>query len=421
MQPNPSERLASAAILSDAVRNIHKFDTRWKVSQSKKIAAAILLPLAFGLCMAAMLFGRSVMAQEKEERYYAAVFDIANGVDPQKAYDSALAMYWDRIDPYRAMAERLWHDGDIDVCRTYIEQNLGNIAAFQFVPQAQRSFGDIYFILGNCYFHQAGEPNYHMAKGYFEIAAQFVTDNPVYYRDYAISLARTGEVAQAEQVLGKAQVLSLEADALHLLRGEISFAKREYDNALDGLGKVIALTDDAYLRYRACHTSDEIYKLLGQPELSVSLLTDALNRIPLNRVPEMTERLADAYVKCCDYDHAIAVFEKLSEGGVPQFHIMQGLAILLQNVGEFERSAAVLHQMDDVFPNDFRVPMRQAYLEADIQSTIANESRDYARTKQYYDAAVKMYTENVRPGEADPEMQQLTVLMEQLRANKWMD
>jgi serine/threonine protein kinase len=421
MQFNPLERFASIEVLANAVKNIHKHDARWKVYQFKRIAAAVILPLTFTLFAATALFGRGVMAQEKEERYSAAVYDIENGSDPQVAYDSALAMFWERIDPYRAMAKRLWNNGDMDACRDYILQNLGNIAEFQSVPNAARSFGDIYFILGNCYYYQSGEPDYNKAKGNFEIAVQFVTDNPIYYRDYAISLARIGDVTGAEQILEKARELNLEADSLNLLSGEIAFAKSEYDSAIVCFDKIISLTNDDYLRYRAYHTSDEIYKLLGQPERSVALLSDALDRIPVNRVSEMTERLADAYVKSGDYNNAITLFEQLWQNGAPQFHIMQSLAILLQNTGEFDRAANVLNQMSDAFPNDFRVPMRQAYLEADRQSKIANENRDYALTIKYYDNAVMLYKENIRLGEPDPEMQQLDLLIEQLRANKWID
>jgi serine/threonine-protein kinase len=417
----PAERFASAAILCDAVKNIHKHDSRWKISQSKKIAAAIILPLAFALFAGTALFGRSVMAQEKEERYYDAVYNIENGADPQGPYDAALAMFWDRIDPYRAMAERLWNDGDLDACREYIEANLGNIAEFQAAPEAARGFGDIYYILGNCYYYQSGEPDYFTAMGNFEIAVRFVKDNPIYYRDYAISLARSGEPAEAERILEKAQALNLDTDSINLLKGEIGFVKQEYGNAVDFFGKVIAQTTDDYVRYRAYHTSDEIFKLQGQPDRSAILLADGLNKIPVNRVPEMTERLADAYVKCGDYDDAIALFEKLSESGVPQFHTLQNLAILLENQGDFDRAAKVLNDMTGLFPNDYRVPMHQAYFEADRQSKIQNENRDYALTKRYYDAATKLYDGNVQPGESDPEMQRLDSIIRQLKANRWID
>lgn len=419
-QIRPADRFASVELLRAAIRDIHKLDTRWKVSQSKKMAAAIILPLAFALFAGTAIFGSHVMAQEKEERYYAAVHDIEKGTDPQGSYDIALGMFWDRIDPYRAMAERLWNDGDLNACKEYIESNLGSLAEFQAVPDAQRSFGDICYILGNCYYYQSGEPDYRTAKVNFERAVQFVKDNPVYYRDYAVSLARTGDVAQAEHVIEKAQVLKLDADSLNLLKGEIHFAKQEYSEAADYFGKVISLTTDDYVRYRAYHTSDEIFKLQGKPENSVQLLLKAMDRIPLNCVPEMTERLADAYVKTGDYTSAIDVFEKLSESGVPQFHIMQDLAVLLQNTGDFDRAATVLKNMAGAFPNDYRVPMRQSFLEADRQSKIKNENRDYSLTKQYYDAAATLYNNNMKPGESDPEMQQLDSIIEQLRANKWI-
>ncbi|MDR3120351.1 MAG: protein kinase [Clostridiales bacterium] len=417
----PAERFLSAAVLNDAVKNIYKHDTRWKVSQSKKIAAAVILPLAFALFAGTALFGARVMGQEKEERFYAVVYDIENGADPRAAYDTALGMFWDRIDPYRAMAERLWNDGEIETCRAYIEQNLGSIAEFQTVPDAQRAFGEIYYILGNCYYYRPGDPDYNMAKGNFDIAVRFVKDDPVYYRDYAISLTRTGNVREAERVLEKAQVLGLDPDSLNLLKGEIGFAKREYGDASDYFSKVITLATDDDMRYRAYHASDEIYKAQGQPERSVELLSGAMERIPQNRVPEITERLADAYVKCGDYDRAIALFEKLSESGAPRFHIMQNLAILLQNTGDFDRAAAVLKEMADAFPADYRVPMRQVYLEADRQSKIPNESRNYALAKQYYDNANQLYKDTVKPNDTDPEMQQLDYLIEQLRANKWID
>lgn len=421
MRLDPAERFESAEMLADALRNIHKLDSRWRILQAKKVAAAIILPLAFALFAGTTLYGHSVMAQEKEERYYKAVYEIINGSDAQGAFHEALAIFEDRIDPYRAMAERLWNDGEIEACRDYIESNLGNIAKFQTIPEAKRSFGDIYYILGNCYYYWPGNPDYSNAAGNFGIAVQFVRDNPIYYRDYAIALARTGKIDEAKRVLEKAQVLDLAEDSLNLLEGELFFAMQEYEKAIDCLIRVIDMTNDDYVRYRAYHTCDEIFKLQGQPERSVSLLSDGLNRIPVNRVAEMTERLADAYVKCGEYDKAIALFEQLAKESVPQFHILQNLAILLQNQGYYDRAAAVLDTMADLFPNDYRVPMRKAFLEADRQSKIKNENRDYSLVKKYYEIASELYRSTVKPGESDPEMQQLELIIQQLKANKWID
>ena len=421
MRINPAERFESATVLADVVRNIHRHDSRWRVSHATRVAAIVILPLTFVLFAAIALYGYSVIAQEKEEAYYTAIYEIENGTDPQTAYDTALAVYWDRIDPYYAMAKRTWNDGDIEVCREYIEQNLGNIAGFQTVPEAAHSFGDIYFILGNCYYYRYGKPDYDIARGNFEIAVKYIKDNPVYYRDYAIALARTDNIAEAERILKQADFMGLESDSLNLINGEIGFARRDYEKAVGYFNIVIIQSNDEYLRYRAYHTSDEIFRLQGRPERSVEMLSGALNRIPPSRVPEMIERLADAYAKIGDYDNAITLFEQLTSSGAPQFHLLEGLAILLETVGEFDRAATVLSQMADYFPNDYRVPMRQAYLEADRQSQIENEKRDYTLSKIYYEAAVVMYNDNVKPGESDPEMQQLGILIEQLRANNWID
>jgi len=421
MRLNPAERFGSVEMLAEALRNIHKYDTRWKLLQTKKIAAAIVLPLAFALFAGTALYGRSLMAQEKEERYYQAVYEIESGSDAESAFDEALEMFGDRIDPYRVMAERLWNDGDIEACREFIESNLGNIAKFQDIPEAARSFGDIYYILGNCCYYRPGEPDFSGAAGNFKIAVQFVKDNPVYYRDYAIALARIGKVSEAERELEKAQVLKLAEDSLNLTKGEILYAKQEYKDAAASFGKVIDITDDDYIRYRAYHALDEIFKLQGQPERSIDLLSEALSRIPVNRAAEMTERLADAYVKCGEYEKAISLFEQLAGDSVPQFHILQNLAILLEHQGYFDRAAAVLENMADLFPADYRVPMRQAFLEADRQSKIRNEDRDYTQVKQYYDRAAELYQASVKPGESDPEMQQLESIIQQLKANKWID
>ena len=421
MERDPSARFQTAAELHEALRSIHRHDTRWKISQSKRLAAAILLPLAFAAFAASTLIGHGVMLQEKETRYYEAVYSIQSSAEPSLAYQEALALYWDRIDPYIAMAKRLWSEGDLTACRSYIEENLGKIAEFQSQPEAARSFGDMYFILGNCYYYQSGEPSYAMARGNFEIAVQFVQDNPLYYRDYAIALARTGDIASAEQALETARSLSLDTDSLHLLTGEIAFAKQAYDSALEPLGRVVAATADTHLVYLASHTMDEIYKLSGQPERSVQLLSEVMTRLPLNRVPEMTERLADAYIRTGDHKQAIPLFEKLAEARPPQFHILQNLAILHQSAGALDSSAQVLEQMADLFPKDYRVPMRQAYLEADRQSQIDNVDRDYAAVKDYYDQAISLYSEQVKPGTSDPELQQLELMIEQLRANLWID
>jgi tetratricopeptide (TPR) repeat protein len=420
MKLNPEERFASAKILADAVLNIHKHDSRWKIAQTKKIAALIILPLAFALSAVSTIIGDRIIAQEKEGLFYATVFNIDSSDNPHDDFNLAVEMRRNRIDPYRAMALRLWDDGDILAARTFIEANLGEIAKFQSDPEATRYLGDIYHILGDTYYFQPGEPDYHIARQNFEIALRFVTDNPSLHRDYAITLARTGNISAAEEAIETALGLNIETDSLFLVNGELFFAKRDYENAIECFAQALAIAQNEYLIYRAVNTSDEIFKLLGQPERSIELISGTLTRIPHSRVPEITERLINAYIRIGDNENAIRLLEQLSTTGVPQFHILESLARLLWETGELERSAAVLNQMEELFPLNYRVPMIQTFVETHRQTGIAAEDRDSSIIVRYYENAVSLY-ENRRPGESDPEMQQLELQMQNLRESRWIE
>lgn len=213
--------------------------------------------------------------------------------------------------------------------------------------------------------------------------------------------------------------MELDSVSLDLLNGEIDYAGKKYDSAINYFAEVISASDDEYLRYRAYHSSDEIFKLQGDYNKSIELLSDCLTKKPLNRTAEMRERLADSYYKSGDNKKAIKIFEELIETST-SYNLQQNLVILYQNENEFERAAALLSEMREQYPNDYRVPMRQAFLDVDIQAHTDNEKRDYAKTVEYYTQAKEVYAKNVKPGESDPEMQQLEAIIAELKDNKWI-
>lgn len=415
----PTDRIPSAAALSGAIRNIYKYDSRWKKLGAKQIASAIILPLLFSACLITSIMGFNKMKQEKEELFYSHIYEIENGDSPDDDYMKAVKLFDDRIDPYYAMAKRYWSTGDLTACKEYIQSNLAKINFFQQEENACESLGSIYYILGDCFYYQTGA-DYQNAKINYELALKYTPENPIYRRDYAITLARLGDIEGAKHELEKAQRLNLDRDSLNLLNGEIDYADNKLDSALDCFSKVISQSEDDYIRYRAYHSSDEIYKIQGKVQESVDLLSDSLGKIPLNRVSEMKERLADSYYKIGDNKSAISIFEELVQTN-SSFGLKQNLAILYQNENEFDKSAELLANMREAYPRDYRVPMRQAFLEADIQAHKTNEERDYNLTAQYYNEAQTLYSENVKPGKSDPEMQQLEEIINQLRANKWIE
>ena len=421
VKTNPSERFSSADALSKAILNIRKLDRRWKAFHSKQIAAAIILPVSFAVFAGTTLLGTKTMAQEKEERYYSIINEIGTGKKPGDAFESAQELFGDRIDAYYEMARRLWSEGKFEECRNFIEKNLGDIAVFADDKTAQAKFGGIYYLLGDCYYYQSGNPDFENARNNYEIAVKYVKDNAEYYRDYAISLARTGNTERAGQITEKAQVLNLSKDSLHLIKGEIALSDGDFESACTYLEQAADETTDEYIRYRAYNSLDEIYTSLGQHEKSVKLLESGLEKVPLCFRFELKERLAEAYINTENTGKALSMLDELLSEGIPRFSVMQNMSIILENLREFDNAEKVLEKMADLFPNDYRVPMRRAFLDADKQSSLKNEQRNYSLTKKYYIEAEELYKNSVKPGISDPEMQRLETLVGQLKINGWID
>jgi serine/threonine-protein kinase len=416
MSISPAERFATASALVSTVKNIRKFDRRFRAAERKKIAAAILFPLLFGGFALTSLYGLQTLEQEKEIHYYELTEQMATVENFTDNFNEAITLYPNRIDAYYANAERLWNDGDNHQVKTFIEDNLGLIVSFP--DDDNIELGNIYHLLGSCYFE---EEDYINAANYLSESEKYIQNNAEIYRDFAISAARIGQISAAENALTIAEDLGLSNDSLSLLKGEINYAKKDYEAALTNLSDVVNTTADDYIRYRAYHLSDEIYKTIGDYENSVLILEECLNRIPENRVNEMTERLADTYMKLGRDTEAIECFKKLLDTGVKTFALQQNLAILYMNTGDFANAKIVLTGMLTDYPENYRVPMRLAFLEADKQSDFANEDRNYTAAYEYYKVAIDLYAESLKAGDSDPEMDILKRVIEDIRAQGWLE
>lgn len=419
MSLNPASRIPSATALAASLRSIYKLDSHWKALQIKQIIAAVMLPLAFAGFMITSVIGYNKLLQEKEERLYALVNEIQTGKSPEESYSTAIELFDDRIEPYYAQIKRYCSDGDLDAAKAYITEKLGVLAKFKTDETAAEMLGYIYYAYGDCFYYDNPNNDYQNAKINYELALEYDSTNPTYHRDYAITLARLGDIDGARAEMKKAQLLKLDAVSTNLLNGEIDYASGQLAPALDYFAEVLAVSDDSYIRYRAYHSSDEIYRLQGELTSSIELLSDSLDKIPINRVTEMKERLADSYYSNGQTQSSIALFEELAETN-PSFDMYRNLVILYQNENDFTNAERHIITMRGLYPKDYRVPMQHAFLEVDRQSTLDNKARDYSLTVRYYNEAKELYADYVKPGEDDPEMQQLESIIRQLKDNNWI-
>lgn len=114
-----------------------------------------------------------------------------------------LELFEDRIDPYYAMTKRLWNDGDLSACKDYIIENMGELAKFQSDEMAAEQLSGIHYIFGDCFYYDSPNNDYQNAKLNYGLALNYAPQNPIYHRDYAITLARLSDVEGAKDELKK--------------------------------------------------------------------------------------------------------------------------------------------------------------------------------------------------------------------------
>lgn len=111
-------------------------------------------------------------------------------------YEKATDLIPDRLDAYYqkalALNKQQQYGDSIDFINKVI---LSNDA----ILKSGSSLNDIYYLLGNSYERME---NYENAAECYKKAIDIKPDNSAYYRDYAIAMAYTGNMEEAEKAAG---------------------------------------------------------------------------------------------------------------------------------------------------------------------------------------------------------------------------
>ena len=92
-------------------------------------------------------------------------------------------------------------------------------------------------------------------------------------------------------------------------------------------------------------------------------------------------------------------------------------AMALQGLGQYEESASVLDALAKDYPDQYRVPMRQAMLVIAEQGAKDRDQRDYSDFTVYYETAEKLYQKS---GATDSNMNQLESINQDLKDQGWL-
>ena len=444
LQTDPAKRFQDAGELKKTLFNLHK-----KNSTYKRLVFIQTLVQVFLICTALagaglIVTGRDTLEKEKQEKYSNYIIDlqeyrIAGDSDSfEGTYAEASEFYPDRIEAYYERALFLYQSHSYEEDIRYIESRI--LTNYEFY--AQPGIADIYFVLGNCYYELEF---YQEATENFGNAIYHNSDNPEYYVDQAIAYARLGDTESAAKALNKAIEKNVSDDMVFLASGEISYADGDYTAAEEMLRKSIAETDDDYVRFRAylrCSQAIDGQKPFldvtdandadleawrNDSERSAALLNEAINDLPSEYHMMLMQQLAseyiDSYDKLSDESSAYSAIEmlkKIDANGWSDYTLLSNLVNLYHRTGMYDDEQSLLARMDENYPSDYRIKIKSALLEFELQRQKDQSDRDFSYFEELYSEALELYENSDSKEGSDTEISLLKQAYQELVDNNWI-
>ena len=428
MEMHPDKRFKNSKQLLKTVQKIGVVDKRYKSLSRKQIIVSILMGIMIVLSAITMTFGRSTMQREVIEQYDTCIEQMETAVLDNKYdiveenFNQAIELFPNNQEAYYIMAISFYE-------QKMYEEAVGFLSDWVYTNAevvVDEKYGRFYYISGNCCFELE---EYQKAIAYYEKALELQPEEVLYYRDYVVSLARVGEIDKAEQALKTATDKGLSSDVLSLLTGEIAILKGDYASCEEDFKFSIQNTQSDYIKLRAYSKLDEAYELMyaeaEQYEKRIVLLKEALDILPQEYKVTLMERLAQVYINYSDIadtnnncENAIAIFKDMESANYATFTSRYNIAILYEKIGNYSEAMTQLDYMLDIYPDNYNIYKRKAFVELSVQSEKNNLDREYTTFREYYNQAMTLYKEN--GGVEDVEMMSLQQLYDDVVANGWL-
>lgn len=433
MQQNPSKRFADALTMNKALQALHKQDGRYKRLQVQKKLAMICVMLLYTAGIALTVYGVITMRTETEH-YYQNLIETGIALSEQSEYkgsyeylSQAMLLCPKRIEAYNGVAVLLYKQAKYEECISFLEKTLRD-QQLQTSKNYETDFANISYILGSCYMEQQ---NYKFAEQQFEVAVLYNPQIAVYYRDLAIVQARTGKLEAAQQTLNKMAETGKDENDVLMVKAEIINATGDYEQALALFEQVYRFSADVSTVSRAYLMAAETCQYLGNEMIDkeIGILEQACNVLDSTHNSLHMQRLASAYVRKGDssvgeaeayYQKAIACYDKLIAQGYDIYTVSQNLAIVQMNMGDYQSAEKTLLELEQMYPENYKVYTRLALLYAGWEATKNVNARDYTKTKENAILALEYYEKVANNVGEDNEIIRLNSLIEQLKAAGWI-
>lgn len=419
MQLDPDDRYQNGVELLDALDNIIELDDRFIELKRKRRGHRAITFLMFATSVCLMVSGYFIRRRELDIEYNSVINEIRDNIsngdyDIDSLLDEAQSILPKRIDAYEAKIESLYKSGKYNECISYGTDAIDSPKYDVITKDDKDSLGNMLYIVGNAYYENE---DYSSAIANFQKAIEYNTTNPLFYRDISISEAKNGNTEDAITYLNYAVDHGLEEDSIQMAKGEIEFSKSNYDLAIESFERAFELSTDDSVKRRDMVLEINTYKKMGNESVdkAIEFMKNREGEFG-DSSPYLIESMADMYARKGDYQNAATYLSKLKNMGDISLRTYSNIAIVYQNMGDMSNARTYLNEMIDTYPNEYESYMRYAMFEADEQSRLPNESRNYSDFAKYYNKAVELY-QNAKAD--DVEMKKLSSMAEQLKSGGW--
>ena len=416
MQLDPDDRYQNGVELLDALDNIIELDDRFIELKRKRRGHRAITFLMFATSACLMVSGYFIRKRELDIEYNSVINEIRDNIgngdyDIDSLLDEAQSILPKRIDAYEAKVESLYKSGNYNECISYGTDAIDSPKYDVITKDDKDSLGNMFYIVGNAYYENE---DYSSAIANFQKAIEYNATNPLFYRDISISEAKNGNTEDAITYLNYAVDHGLEEDSIQMAKGEIEFSKSNYDLAIESFERAFELSTDDSVKRRDMVLEINTYKKMGNESLdkAIEFMKNREGEFG-DSSPYLIESMADMYARKGDYQNAATYLAKLKNMGDISLRTYSNIAIVYQNIGDMTNAKKYLNEMIDAYPNEYESYMRYAMFEADEQSRLPNESRNYSDFAKYYNKAVELY-QNAKAD--DVEMKKLSSMAEQLKS-----
>lgn len=380
MEPVPGKRYASAAKMLEALEKISRQDGLWKKWKRSQLVLCAGCGFLFVLGVVCAWYGVCTDRRQAFLEAYQRLYTYSSGQEYEKVIGEGT--------------------------------DILNERAFQPLLQSQENYKkEILKQVGEAYFNRE---DYAEAESCYREAWEMDDRDESCVRDYAVTLARQGQVSRAWALLDYARKKGMDGGALLLVQAEISVWQQDMDEAFSCIRKLQEKGADANTMYAGCRLEAGIWEKRGERKRQEECLREAQK---YRDTPDLKRELAAVQVelaKACEgqerqgyLEAAVCSYESLAALAAADYIDVVNLAAALARAGRGKEGITRLTDLVKKGDTHYQVFAQLAILEYQEEREKPAADRNLSLAYEYAGRALSLYPGTEASGEDS--------LMEQVR------